>query len=321
MVLDIVNENNELLTKKDYYHPFELVENPNVLVIERCFFKNDNQVMYNSPFFYIPEEDFYLDPFHNKYAFKHDKKYDIEVQGFYEGLIINKNEVIVKLTGDEKKIIENFFIVSYKDYSFKFEVIETREELKEKYSCLFKIKMYKGDELLHEVTLSKDHFDSIHVLKVGSTALRYDEKDRIIPNEGKLFNILEAYVEIEELAELHLDKEVIDEELWDGEHQVKRLNIYVSKNVKSICDRAIFDYNHTAIEIYYDGTIEEWHKIKKGEMEYSYSEEWVDYQHFKSIEHRSEIYNNFISTNSKVLIHCSDGDIFDDKEINKKNCN
>lgn len=321
MLLDIVKYDNKLL-KDNYYHPYSFKKDQGIMLVEECLYRNHDIIMNSAPFFYIPEDDFYLNPIQNYYAFKHDKKYDVEVQGAYEGLIINGNEVEITLVKDYEEI-EDFYATKYRDYTFKYVVVPFEEEdievNRRDVKCLFKVEMYKGEKLLHQVILRKEFYSCLYVEKINDSKITFkNDKRTIISSDDPLFIKEESYFEIDELVEIRIEDEINEKELWDGKKPTKVLKIYVSHNVKVLGPKIIWDFNHTDITIYYDGTIEEWRKIKKGEVEYSYSTEWVDYQHFKSIEHRSEEYANFINANEPVKIICKDGTIIDDKKLNQE---
>ena len=69
------------------------------------------------------------------------------------------------------------------------------------------------------------------------------------------------------------------------------------------------------VEVYYDGTIEEWKQIEKGRNETKTVEDWYGYYYHNS--DRYETYNQHYSWRNKTeipIIHCTDGDYLDKEE-------
>ena len=167
----------------------------------------------------------------------------------------------------------------------------------------------KGDNSLLYIMV-KDH--KYYGLGIGEVN---NQKEQLYfdPNEDYLlvnwrFRSLSKTVRIRE-GVVNLKK------IYGGKNDVI---IYIPKTVKKIADNAVFNsdyFEKIKVEVYYDGTIEEWKQIEKGRTETKTVEDWYGYYYHNS--DRYETYNQHYSWRDKTeipIIHCTDGDYLDKEE-------
>ena len=103
--------------------------------------------------------------------------------------------------------------------------------------------------------------------------------------------------------------EVIEPNAFKAEENA---TIHLPKSVKEIANDAFTAVNpDIVIEVFYEGTMEEWKKVKKGLIRIRYVEDWYGY-YYHNTDRYEEIQDYFSwITNCKtpVMIHCADGDI------------
>ena len=86
--------------------------------------------------------------------------------------------------------------------------------------------------------------------------------------------------------------------------------LHLPKSVAKLEDKVFNSGGPFFVEVFYDGTIEEWKAIEKGKEETVTEEDWYGYYY-----HNAERYSTYTKTipwsegADFVLIHCSDGDL------------
>lgn len=107
-------------------------------------------------------------------------------------------------------------------------------------------------------------------------------------------------------------------EIYGGKYDV---NIYIPNTVKKIADHVVYNsdyFEKIKVDVYYDGTMEEWNNIERGRWETKTTEDWYGYYYHNT--DRYETYDMYIPWFNKTelpVIHCLDG-IFTEKETIEK---
>ena len=329
MSYDIVNSKNVVLSKQSIYKGYLLKKNKEVLLVENIKSRTNSKSICNNCYFYIPEDDLFINPLTNTYALKRGKNYDLE-PGYSEEsdtLTISGNEPKI---GFIDKISKDYFvsITNHRDYRFEYSLYEKKDikiikEHISKYTPtnLIQINMYKGDQLLHEV-IGEVYYRDFLVRKIDGETIYYDKHAIDFEKSNKVIKKEKIYVPLKETKDIYLNKKVIKKDTWQNFREktvlTNKLIIHISNKVKVMEGNAIYDTITPIIEIIYDGTSKEWRKIIKGTLSYSYKEVDIDYQHFKSYTEKSENWDNFIYTYQDVKIFCKDKTFLDDRERNKE---
>ena len=102
------------------------------------------------------------------------------------------------------------------------------------------------------------------------------------------------------------------------------IEIHIPKNVLQI-DEDAFRFEDDSpsynVDIYYDGTIEEWNHLKKGLIEEKITEDWYGYYYHNGPRYEtSRIYYSWFRNYYKgvVIIHCLDGETKPDNSVDRK---
>ena len=101
----------------------------------------------------------------------------------------------------------------------------------------------------------------------------------------------------------------------------EQLEITIPKTVDELLYIKLENKHNTIVNIIYEGTILEWHKIKKGLISSTtIKEDWYGYYYHNAPiqETTKESYINWINMPS-LFIACNDGVVLDDCEQNKNN--
>ena len=102
------------------------------------------------------------------------------------------------------------------------------------------------------------------------------------------------------------------------------IEIHIPKSVIEIQEAAFSfsnDNNKYHVDIFYDGTIDEWNHLKKGMIEEKTEEDWYGYYYHNGPRYEtSRIYHSWFEEYYKgdVIIHCSDGDTKPDSSVDRK---
>ena len=103
------------------------------------------------------------------------------------------------------------------------------------------------------------------------------------------------------------------------------VDIHIPKNVTQI-EEAAFSLEDGSsayqVDIYYDGTIEEWNNIKKGLIIEKTTEDWYGYYYHNSSRYEtSRIYYSWFKNHEKgiIVIHCLDGDTKPVDSVDRQN--
>ena len=75
------------------------------------------------------------------------------------------------------------------------------------------------------------------------------------------------------------------------------------------------------VDIFYDGTLEQWNHLKKGLMEEKTEEDWYGYYYHNTSRYETScIYYSWFKNHYKgiVVIHCLDGDTKPDNSMDRK---
>lgn len=108
-------------------------------------------------------------------------------------------------------------------------------------------------------------------------------------------------------------------EIYGGKYDV---NIYIPNTVKKIADHAVYNsdyFEKIKVDVYYDGTMEEWNNIERGRWETKTTEDWYGYYYHNT--DRYETYDMYIPWFNKTelpIIHCLDGTFTEKETIEKK---
>ena len=101
------------------------------------------------------------------------------------------------------------------------------------------------------------------------------------------------------------------------------IEIHIPKNIIEIHEDAFSFEGDTPyhVEIFYDGTIDEWNHLKKGLIEEKTEEDWYGYYYHNGPRYEtSRIYYSWFREYYKgnVIIHCLDGDTKPDSSVDRK---
>ncbi|MCR4910910.1 MAG: hypothetical protein K5925_00040 [Bacilli bacterium] len=106
-------------------------------------------------------------------------------------------------------------------------------------------------------------------------------------------------------------KEEILENLYSGDHSVK---LYLPRSIKKLGPNIITpEYNRdhkVLVEVFYQGTKEEWNAIIKGETVTHEREDWYGYYYHNTERYEKwDEYIPWVTNYKKLTIHCSDSEI------------
>ena len=102
------------------------------------------------------------------------------------------------------------------------------------------------------------------------------------------------------------------------------IEIHIPQSVMQIDEDAFsFDDENASyhVDIFYDGTIDEWNHLKKGLIEEKTTEDWYGYYYHNGPRYETNrIYYSWFKNYYKgvVIIHCSDGDTKPDSSVDRK---
>ena len=119
-----------------------------------------------------------------------------------------------------------------------------------------------------------------------------------------------------------LDKIYDTDDDYTGEDQ---LVVYIPITVKEIKPYALRVHdNVNSTEVFYEGTMEQWHAVKKGEKKIVYKHDhYGEYYHNTYTDpEETIIYNNWARIfcgDTNLAIRCLDGSVFDDENKNAEN--
>ena len=86
--------------------------------------------------------------------------------------------------------------------------------------------------------------------------------------------------------------------------------LYLPHSVKKICDSAVFSKENYYLEVFYDGSLEDWEKIEKGREEWGTREDFYGYYYHNSERYVPEKnYYNWARNTEFIAIHCNDGEL------------
>ena len=102
------------------------------------------------------------------------------------------------------------------------------------------------------------------------------------------------------------------------------IEIHIPINVTMINENAFTCRDDTPkfnVDIFYDGTIEEWNNLKKGLIVEKTEEDWYGYYYHNGPRYETiRIYYSWFKNHEKinVIIHCVDGDSKIDNYVDRK---
>ena len=102
----------------------------------------------------------------------------------------------------------------------------------------------------------------------------------------------------------------------------ENVDIYLPCSIESMELSVLKNSDGKTVRVFYDGTIAEWQKIKKGGLKkITVNHDWYGYYYhnapIQSTE--KEEYYNWICYCKSVKVICSDGEFYDDENENKLN--
>ena len=103
--------------------------------------------------------------------------------------------------------------------------------------------------------------------------------------------------------------ETIDKVIYKGYYSVR---LFLPRSVKRIIPDAISEADHFLrfVEVFYDGTKEEWEKIIKDDTITETTEDWYGYYYHNSERYETHTVHSVFPKMCKILaVHCADGDI------------
>ncbi len=106
-------------------------------------------------------------------------------------------------------------------------------------------------------------------------------------------------------------RQSIDETIYSGPYSVR---LFLPHSVKKIIPRALSEAKHFVrlVEVFYDGTKEEWEKIIKDDSRSVTTEDWYGYYYHNAERYSSyDVYSTFPEMGKLIAVHCVDGDILD----------
>ena len=116
------------------------------------------------------------------------------------------------------------------------------------------------------------------------------------------------------------DKHIIEYHELDAQF-FKKVEIHIPLSIEQMELSVLDDADLTIVCVFYEGTVSDWKKIKKGSLEkITVNHDWYGYYYHNAPSESTykETYHNWICCKDVTII-CSDGTIRDDEEENKLN--
>lgn len=228
-------------------------------------------------------------------------------------------------------------MIKFLDYTFEYKTRKASLEEIQKYQFkqygkkphFIEITIKQNDEIIHTVKCISSEYWQCNVLEVdGETLLRSKESNSVSVNKFlSKFSINPPRAEklvIDVPRKEKVPYGVITMYQYRKDNPIpQNIEINIPIEVKIIKASAFHCYDPTVkinVTINYEGTKEEWFNIKKGEITYIEEEDWVDYQHFKSITNRRTEYDGFIVYRNDAVVTIVTKDetfIYNEKEEEK----